>query len=520
LRVLAANIHFSEHHKHENERNAGNGSGLTSGVATTEALPGPAPNTAGPHSKDWMNKLDPRVDAHPNKYGTGADSHNPTASQDHHLGRNAIVAGGVGGAAYVANKHHKHDKDLTQAERDAKREHKHELKEEKKEHKNHHLGRDTAVAGGVGGAAYEAEKHHHNQQNLGGPGHSAIAGGPTTSHTAGGAQSSELPDHSRDHHYGRDAAVAGGVGGAAYEAEKYHNAHQQHANPGLTGSSTEKPLPTAPGNHGIGTGAGPQNSLAGGSATQHHTGRDAALGAGGTAGLAAHEHNQHQQGGSVPLAEKPLGKDLGDHLHGVERNRGVVGSSGYTGSEGYGNGTPGSFPGGVSEATIDQNGRGIGSGTGHHLGRDAAIGAGAGGLAAHEHKKHDSGYQGGLVGSGNDTTGQHTSGLGGIGENEYRKNDMTSGAYTSAQQPSLPRAGENYATGVNDSSDGRNRLRKDPPLGHPGAQTEFGATGGGSHVPANGGERDIMIRGGDKMIDGDTGVANGHEQGINAARNY
>jgi hypothetical protein len=87
----------------------------------------------------------------------------------------------------------------------------------------------------------------------------------------------------------------------------------------------------------------------------------------------------------------------------------------------------------VSEATIDQNGRGIGSGTGHHLGRDAAIGAGAGGLAAHEHKKHDSGYQGGLVGSGNDTAGQHTSGLGGIDENEYRKSDMTSGAYTSAR---------------------------------------------------------------------------------------
>jgi hypothetical protein len=32
--------------------------------------------------------------------------------------------------------------------------------------------------------------------------------------------------------------------------------------------------------------------------------------------------------------------------------------------------------------------------------------------------------------------------------------------------------------------------------------------------------REDMIRGGEKMIDGDTGVSNGHEQGNNAARNY
>ena len=53
-----------------------------------------------------------------------------------HLGRDAGIAGGVGAAGYEAEKHHqKHDKDLTAAEREAKKEHKHELKEEKKEHK-------------------------------------------------------------------------------------------------------------------------------------------------------------------------------------------------------------------------------------------------------------------------------------------------------------------------------------------------------------------------------------------------
>jgi hypothetical protein len=50
----------------------------------------------------------------------------------------------------IYSEHHKHDKDLTQAERDAKKEHKHELKQEKKDH---HYGRDAAVAGGAGGLA-------------------------------------------------------------------------------------------------------------------------------------------------------------------------------------------------------------------------------------------------------------------------------------------------------------------------------------------------------------------------------
>ena len=48
----------SEHHKHQNERGTGIGG---------NALPGPAPNTAGPHKQDWLNKLDPRVNAIPDQ---------------------------------------------------------------------------------------------------------------------------------------------------------------------------------------------------------------------------------------------------------------------------------------------------------------------------------------------------------------------------------------------------------------------------------------------------------------------
>ena len=98
----------------------------------------------------------------------------------------------------------------------------------------HHYGRDAAVAGGVGGAAYEAEKHHgkhDNQQTskLGQPGASAISGNTnpardatTTSNVAHRGDPTTDSERSKDHHYGRDAAVAGGVGGAAYEADKHH----------------------------------------------------------------------------------------------------------------------------------------------------------------------------------------------------------------------------------------------------------------------------------------------------------
>ena len=56
------NANFSEHNKHDN----------------TSALPGPAPHTAGPHKKDWLNKLDPRVDA------TG------TKHKDHTTGEHSV----------------------------------------------------------------------------------------------------------------------------------------------------------------------------------------------------------------------------------------------------------------------------------------------------------------------------------------------------------------------------------------------------------------------------------------------
>jgi hypothetical protein len=52
--TLLTIIH-SEHHQHENAP-SGTTSAADSSTKDASLLPGPAPNTAGPHKKDWMNK--------------------------------------------------------------------------------------------------------------------------------------------------------------------------------------------------------------------------------------------------------------------------------------------------------------------------------------------------------------------------------------------------------------------------------------------------------------------------------
>jgi hypothetical protein len=79
---------------------------------------------------EYTDVLDPNPSHHnvqPNQHGGSS-----------HLGRDGALGAGAGGAAYEAEKHHKHDKDLSAAEKEQKREHKHELKEEKREHKQEH----------------------------------------------------------------------------------------------------------------------------------------------------------------------------------------------------------------------------------------------------------------------------------------------------------------------------------------------------------------------------------------------
>jgi len=282
------------------------------------------------------------------------------------------------------------------------------------------------------------------------------------------------------------------------------------------------------------------------------------------------------------LDEKPRGTDIGDKLHGVERNCGVNGASGFPGSDGFGTGT--TTHSGVGHQTSGVTGTGNQS----HLGRDAAVGAGGVGLAEHEHRKHEgvsgthhgntgltgSGNQydnttsgsgshagrdtaalgaagtigerehrkhegvsgthhnttsSGLTGNGNQyntasgsgTTGSHIGrdsaalGTAGVGEHEYRKHDTATGhqsgltghGFSTGQSGTT---GSSGLTGNNTTGEDRNRLHKEPPIGHPA-----------SGVPASGAERERTIGQGENRLDGDTGVANSHvEGGVNAASNY
>lgn len=139
-----------------------------------------------------MNKLDPRVDANPK----------PTAT-----------ATGLASAQGTSAQTTLPDRSVQSTEK-----------------QGHHVGRDAAVVGGVGGAAYEADKHHkaHDMYegntvgDLGSTSGAKTTAGPHSSNVANKADPTVDSDRSKDHHYGRDAAIAGGAGGAAYEADKHH----------------------------------------------------------------------------------------------------------------------------------------------------------------------------------------------------------------------------------------------------------------------------------------------------------
>lgn len=225
-----------------------------------------------------MNKADPRVMANPTiaqgnpeatsilantkpsaetgGYGAGSTTGSSSDPSAHHYGRDAALgAGGLGAAGLAGHEYQKHHDNTTSSgttghgqqygssdptsstsAAQARQEYgqygytagsgptsgstgTHDPTTSSSTGRDHHLGRDAAVAGGLGGAAYEAEKHHgkhdtHQTSQLGQSGATATSGNTYPSH--------DTTTGSKDHHYGRDAAVAGGVGGAAYEADKHH----------------------------------------------------------------------------------------------------------------------------------------------------------------------------------------------------------------------------------------------------------------------------------------------------------
>ena len=206
---------------------------------------GPAPNTAGPHKFDILNKLDPRIKETTMSGTTGAIPGDElpssgTTGRDHHYGRDAGLAGAGGVAAYEAEKHHN----------------KHEVPQQV-------TGRDSTVAG-TQPAGYDQPP--------------PVGGTGTTG---------------RDHHYGRDAGLAGAGGIAAYEAEKHHNRHEAPQQVAGRDSTVAGTQPT------------------GYDQTGHHYGRDAGLvGAGGVAAYEGEKHLGHDRTGTSSYPEdRHVGRD-------------------------------------------------------------------------------------------------------------------------------------------------------------------------------------------------------------------
>ncbi|EHK97833.1 hypothetical protein M7I_6416 [Glarea lozoyensis 74030] len=152
-----------------------------------------------PHEKEsLMHKITSKLSGHKNE----TDTHGSTTDSSH-TGRNAALAGGAGAGAAA------YDPSTTGS---------------------HNYGRDAALAGGaagVGGAAYAAGRHHDGTSSTVDPTYGSHSG--TTATNPYGSTTHSTTDPTRnttsDHHYGRDAAVAGGAvgaGGAAYEADEHH----------------------------------------------------------------------------------------------------------------------------------------------------------------------------------------------------------------------------------------------------------------------------------------------------------
>ncbi|RDW85826.1 hypothetical protein BP5796_04151 [Coleophoma crateriformis] len=293
---------------HEHDKHQG-----TTDTKPTPALPGPAPNTAGPHKQDWMNKLDPRVKAKGD--GNITDSNN--SQHDFHASRN-LAGAGVGAGTY----------------------------EDDKLHQKHNT------------------PPHSSTTQRSTTGNSANTG-PYASDITNKADPSADSGKSKAHHYGRDAAGVGAAGAGAYELNKHRD--KGTSDPYSThGVSSDKPLPTAPGNYGVGTGAGPQKSLErdGQTSKDHHYGRDAVtVGGAGALGAGAYEANKfHQSRGDEP---------------GYSSTAGPVGTTTTT--------TTGPHSADIAnkaDPRVDSD-----RSKEHHYGRDAA-GAGAIGAGAYEADKH------------------------------------------------------------------------------------------------------------------------------------
>lgn len=297
--------------------------------------------TAGPHQSDMMNRADPRVDSDLSK------------QKEHHYGRDAAVAGGLGGAgagAYEYEKHHNQpaesigtsafDPRSTNTTNLVDPNHDPILEQQRLERQRAY---ETALAGGASAGGVGAYEQSHPRGNAT---QNTVGTSPFASSSAN--TDPALAQQQSEHRYGRDAALAGGaagVGAGAYEHGRHHGGPSDAA----VGTSTFDPRSTNTSNV-----VDPSTDPTLAQQQQgHHYGRDAALvGGAGAAGAGAYEYSKH---------------------------RGTGNSLGTTADPSSTNRAPVVDPTHDPMLAHQREER-------HHLGRDAAVagGAGAAGYGAYE----------------------------------------------------------------------------------------------------------------------------------------
>lgn len=233
--------------------------------ANEPPAPGAVHFTPGPHSLDTTNRLDPHVSGGdigaPSSTTSGSTSH---TGHHHHPGRDAVAGAGLGAAgagAYEGDRHIPSSMTTQQ-------------------------GTTTA---GPHGSDMMNKMDPRVDSDLSRERVTTTAPGMTGT---GSTSTTELST-GREHHLGRDAALGGAGAAAVYEGQKHHG---HHVPEGTTASGYSNPYP--PSSTGTGVGSGPMSSTAGATGTSD--------GYGSSAGITAGPHSSNLANKADPLVESDL----------------------------------------------------------------------------------------------------------------------------------------------------------------------------------------------------------------------
>lgn len=354
---LGSTSHSSGHHHGRDAALAG-GAGAA-GIGAYESSRDPLGSAAepttstGPHKSSLLNKLDPRVPSSASKHEGSVDTttssgpiessgltsssttgasglpSSQTTGRDHHHGRDAGLVGAGSIAGYETEKHLRDPKQTGTTSSGVSDPYSSSGIDPRVDSKSgsgltgstdptrssedHHYGRNAGLAGTGGVAAYEAEKHlGKDTSSSKASGLPESIGGRAYDNTRDPTSTAKDSQTGTDRHYGRDAGIAGvGAGGVAAYEAKKH--HDRNEPTTTTGSSA---YPS--------TGYNDREQTSG-----SHTGRDAALAGGAGAGLGAAsgaefskkeaEKLEKEQSKEIEKEQKAIHKDQVKHEKALEK---------------------------------------------------------------------------------------------------------------------------------------------------------------------------------------------------------